>query len=330
MIIVRSPLRVSLLGGGTDLPAFYKKRKGTVISFAISKYVYITINKLAESNDVLLKYSKLERVQRIEDIQHPIVRCALERFEVSGVDISITSDIPAGTGLGSSSSFTVGLIRALTEYKGLTLTKEEIAEKACEIEMIDLQEPIGKQDQYASSYGGVNQFVFNTNGKVDSIPILGEMELRAYILGNCLLLRIGSTRNSNSILSNQALALQQGTNLRAMSELCDLTEEFCSSLPLSISSLGQRVLESWSLKSQFAQRISNVDIENRIQTALNLGATGAKLLGAGQAGYLLIVFPSTQIRSNYLAHKSTYDDIIIPQIDNEGCKVIFRSESNEF
>lgn len=326
MIIVRSPLRVSLLGGGTDLPAFYEKSRGTVISFALDKYIYITINKLAESHDILLKYSKLERVTDIDQIQHPLVRSALRRFEVSGVDISITSDIPAGTGLGSSSSFTVGLIKALSEYKGLNFTKEEVAQIACDIELNDLQEPIGKQDQYAASYGGLNHFIFHTNGEVEVSLLDGRSELEAYIANCCLLVRIGTVRKSSSILAEQSERARNGTNFDSLNGLVEITNRFCNDLPASIESLGPLLNESWELKRQLADGVTNIEIETTLQEAITIGATGGKLLGAGQSGYVLLTFPNQSIRQRYIDRYPNSSALVLPRVDNAGCVVIFRSE----
>lgn len=326
MIIVRSPLRVSLLGGGTDLPAFYEKSRGTVISFALDKYIYITINKLAESHDILLKYSKLERVTDIDRIQHPLVRSALRRFEVSGVDISITSDIPAGTGLGSSSSFTVGLIKALSEYKGLNFTKEEVAQIACDIELNDLQEPIGKQDQYAASYGGLNHFIFHTNGEVEVSLLDGRSELEAYIADCCLLVRVGTVRKSSSILADQSERLRSGINHELMAELAEITDRFCRELPGSVGILGSLLNASWELKSRLSDGVTNDEIENTLLNARNCGATGGKLLGAGQSGYILLTFPDQQARASYVDQYPNKSAIVLPRVDNAGCVVIFRSE----
>lgn len=326
MIIVRSPLRVSLLGGGTDLPAFYRQTKGAVISFALDRYIYITINKLAESNDILLKYSKLERVHDINEIQHPIVRCALKRFEVAGVDISITSDIPAGTGLGSSSSFTVGLIKTLSEYKGLNLTKTELAEIACDIELNDLQEPIGKQDQYAASFGGLNYFVFHPSGEVEIPPLADTGILESFITECCLLVRVGTVRKSSSILADQSERLRSGINHELMAELVEITDRFCRELPGSVGTLGSLLNASWELKSRLSDGVTNDEIENTLLDARNWGATGGKLLGAGQSGYILLTFPDQQARANYIDQYPNKSAIVLPRVDNAGCVVIFRSE----
>ncbi len=329
MIIVRSPLRVSLLGGGTDLPAFYTKNQGSVISFALSKYIYIAINKLAESNDILLKYSKLERAQDIDDIRHPIVRNALKRFKVSGVDISITSDIPAGTGLGSSSSFTVGLVKALSEYKGEILSPSSLAELACDIEIFDLKEPIGKQDQYAASFGGINHFKFHQSGQVTNPELPDKNVLESYINDCCLLLRIGSLRRSSTILAEQSKKLQSGLNFDLMKNLADITEKFCKELPKSVTNLGSLLTESWELKGKLAPGITSDEIESTLRSALKFGATGGKLLGAGGSGFILLTFANTYLRGKYIEQIPNRDTTIIPRIDYDGCKVIFRSESNE-
>jgi D-glycero-alpha-D-manno-heptose-7-phosphate kinase len=328
MIIVRSPLRVSLLGGGTDLPAFYTKTNGSVISFALAKYIYITINELAESSDILLKYSKLERVQNIDDIQHPIVRSALKRFKLSGVDISITSDIPAGTGLGSSSSFTVGLIKALSEYKGIVISPSALAEIACDIELNDLQEPIGKQDQYAASFGGINHFVFHSNGQVSVSELSDITALEHCISQCCLLLRVGTVRKSSSILADQSERLESGLNFDLMASMVDITEKFSSELPESVATLGSLLTESWRIKTKLADGITNKEIEKILSSAIEFGAKGGKLLGAGQSGYILFVFSDSRSRGEFIEQLPNESAIIVPQVDKDGCKIIFRSEKH--
>jgi len=328
MIIVRSPLRVSLFGGGTDLPAFYTKIEGSVISFALAKYIYITINELAESSDILLKYSKLERVQNIDDIQHPIVRSALKRFEVSGVDISITSDIPAGTGLGSSSSFTVGLVKALSEYKGIVLSPSALAEIACDIELNDLQEPIGKQDQYAASFGGINHFVFHNDGQVSVSQLSETTTLESCITHCSLLLRVGTVRKSSSILADQSEKLESGLNFDLMAGMLEISKKFCSELPESVATLGSLLTKAWGLKTKLAEGITNNEIENVLDLAIEFGATGGKLLGAGQSGYILLVFPDSRSREQYVEQLPYESAIILPQVDKDGCKIIFRSEKH--
>lgn len=330
MIIVRSPLRVSLLGGGSDLPEFYSKAEGCVISFALAKYIYITVNDLAESTDILLKYSKLERVKKIEDVQHPIVRSALKRFGVTGVDLSITSDIPAGTGLGSSSSFTVGIVKALSEYSGLNLSQSELAEIACDIELNDLQEPIGKQDQYAASFGGINFFVFHQNGQV-SLPKLREKNaIENWIIDSCLLVRVGTVRKSTQILADQSSRLKQGVIFDSTKSLTNMVKKFESELPGSLKTLGSLLNESWQVKKKLAIGITNEEIDKTLNSAIEFGAVGGKLLGAGQSGYLLLVFPNRGKRVEYIKSLPIGSMTILPRIDSDGCKVIFRSEKNGF
>ena len=164
MIITRAPLRVSFFGGGTDLPSYFEAWDSEVISMSIAKYIYITGNSMFESSDILLKYSKLERVEKPFQLEHPIAREILKEFGINGIDIGVTSDFPAGTGMGSSSAFTVGLLKLVSERLGLNLAKLDLAHKACEIEVSRLNEPIGFQDQFASSFGGLNRFHFNKEG----------------------------------------------------------------------------------------------------------------------------------------------------------------------
>lgn len=326
MIIVRTPLRVSLFGGGTDLPIFYRKLEGNVISFAFNKYIYISINRILDTNDIALRYSKTERVRDVKDIQHPIFRSALSRFRISGVEISVNSDIPSGTGLGSSSAFTVGLVKTLSEYMGTTLTSDELAEIACEIELKDLGEPIGKQDQYAASFGGINNFIFLKNEQVLRRPINATELLEEYISNSSLLVRVGGVRNASSILKEQNSKLESGFNWQVLSKIRAASEDFCSRLPESLSEIGSLLNEYWHLKKSLALEISNQEVEEELEYAKKLGASGGKLLGAGKSGFLFLVFPDHTSRNLYVEIKSKISTVVLPKIDYYGSKVIYRSE----
>jgi D-glycero-alpha-D-manno-heptose-7-phosphate kinase len=222
----------------------------------------------------------------------------------------------------------VGLVKALSEYKGISLSPSAIAEIACDIELKDLREPIGKQDQYAASFGGINHFVFHQDNTVELMSLPEKKSLESCITECCLLLRVGTVRKSSSILSDQSEKLQSGLNFDLLENLAEITEKFCSQLPNSVATLGSLLTESWGFKRKLAEGITNEEIEEALQTAIRYGATGGKLLGAGQSGYILMVFPNTKIRDEYIKIVPTKSSIILPKIDEEGCKVIFRSEQN--
>ena len=174
MIITRTPFRVSFCGGGSDLPAFYEKHGGCVLSTGIDKYMYLSVHPSFRKEETILKYSKTEIVDDVKKIEHLYFKNILQRLDIQGVEITSTADIPAGTGLGSSSSFTVGLLHSLYSYKGKFVSKEQLAKEACEVELQDLGQPIGKQDQYAAAYGGFNFYTFNKDGSVFVEPLMME------------------------------------------------------------------------------------------------------------------------------------------------------------
>lgn len=254
MIITRTPLRVSILGGGTDLPSFFKKSPGTVLSFALKRYIYISLSQLAESKDIVLKYSKLERVESPELIQHPIVREAFLNYRLAGVDLSVSSEIPAGTGLGSSSSFTVGLIKAISLYSGENLTKVDLASRACNLEIDILEEPIGKQDQFAASFGGLNQFIFNQDSSVEIRSPRNQDELRAEITSRCLLVRTGTTRNASMILELLQRDQDSNSQYQKLSEMANLAFSFCNQSVSTLETLAEYMNASWEIKRACHQR----------------------------------------------------------------------------
>ena len=202
MIGIRTPFRVSFVGGGSDLKEFYSRSTGCVVSTSIDKYMYIFIHQYFD-NKIQVKYSETELVDRIDQIKHPIVREALKKFQINGVDINSIADIPAGTGLGSSSSYTVGLLHALYGYSSKYVSSERLAQEACELEIDLLKEPIGKQDQYAAAYGGLNKITFYADEHVNVEPIIMEPEILHELQSNLLLFFIGSTRKASHVLSDQ-------------------------------------------------------------------------------------------------------------------------------
>jgi D-glycero-alpha-D-manno-heptose-7-phosphate kinase len=293
MIIARSPLRISLGGGGTDLASYYEKHSGFVISAAINKYVYINLMQTFHSG-ILLKYSKTERVKNINEIQHPIIRETLKYFNLKSPKIEITSfaEVPSGTGLGSSGSFATALIKALTLFKKKQLSQIQLAELACHIEIDKLSEPIGKQDQYISVFGGLTSFSFLKNHKVitESVKI---SENRLYELQeNLLLFFTGYSRKASTILHSQNLKSKENdedmiNNLHYIKDLGFQVQK--AIIRGNIKLLGELMGEHWENKKKRSSRISNSKIDEWYNLAIKNGAIGGKVIGAGGGGFLMFV-----------------------------------------
>jgi D-glycero-alpha-D-manno-heptose-7-phosphate kinase len=288
MVGTRTPFRMSFVGGGSDLKEFYTQSPGCVISATINKYMYIFVHKYFD-NRIQVKYSKTELVERIANIKHPIVREVLTKFNLQGIDINSIADIPSGTGLGSSSSYTVGLFNALYNYIGKNYSKEQLAKDACELEIDILKEPIGKQDQYAAAYGGLNLIRFLPNGGVKIEPI--KMENKAYkqLENNLLLFFTGTTRNASDVLIDQRNnLLSEESKFDTLIQMTNLVEKAKTALIQSnLDNFGKILDENWQLKKSLSKKISNNDIENIYSLAKNNGALGGKILGAGGGGFAL-------------------------------------------
>lgn len=288
MIITKTPFRVSFCGGGSDMAAFYEKYGGCVLSTSINKYMYLSIHPYFNENQTLLKYSENELVDDIKDIKHKIFNCVLNDMGVSGVEISSTADVPGGTGLGSSSTFTVGLLHTLYSYKGKFASKAKLAKEACEVEIEKIGSPIGKQDQYAAAFGGLNFIRFNQDGTVSVSPIMMQGKTYRELQKNLLMFYTGTTRSANSILSEQKKNITQDDKNENLRKMCKLAEEMKESLEHNdLSNFGKILNDSWKLKRTLASGISNPDIDRAYEIALESGALGGKLLGAGGGGFLL-------------------------------------------
>ncbi|MEN6568368.1 MAG: GHMP kinase [Veillonellales bacterium] len=287
MIISRTPFRISFAGGGTDLRAYYSGGYGAVVSAAIDKYVYITVNKRFDDT-LRISYSKTEIVDNIEQIQHEIVRECLRLTEITqGIEITSVADIPAGTGLGSSSSFTVGLLNALYTFKGEQKSSEYLADKACQIEINRLGKPIGKQDQYAAAFGNINYFRFNPDETVLHEPVnLNENDMRK-LNKKLLLFYTGITRAAGDILSDQQKETKNKLEyLDRLREEADNLKNVLLTGGVS-SKIGESLHAGWLLKKQLSNRISNPMIDDYYWKARQAGADGGKILGAGGGGFLL-------------------------------------------
>lgn len=291
MIITRTPFRVSFCGGGSDIPQFYEKNGGCVLSTGINKYMYITIHKSFDDS-IMLKYSETEIVEKASDIKHLYYRQMLTDLGISGVELVSTADIPAGTGLGSSSSFTVGVLHASYAYLGKYVSKERLAREACETEIDKLKQPIGKQDQYAAAYGGLNFFKFNKNGSVSVEPLILGKNQYLELEDKLMMFYIGNVRSASAILREQIKEISNEAKEDNQKKMCELAYELRDELLLgNLDSMGRILHENWILKKSLANGISSEAIDNYYQKAMDNGALGGKLLGAGGGGFLLMYVP---------------------------------------
>lgn len=288
MIITKTPFRISFCGGGSDLASFYEKHGGCVLSTSINKYMYISIHPYFDPRYTMLKYSENELVDDISKIKHRIFNCVLNETGISGVEISSTADVPAGTGLGSSSTFTVGLLHTLACYQGKYVAKAKLAQEACSVEIDKLGSPIGKQDQYAAAMGGLNFIRFNMDGSVSVSPIVMKSDTYLKLQRNLMMFFVGHSRSANSILSEQKKNMGQEDKIDNLIKMCSLAEEMKGALENNdLSSFGEIMNRSWQLKRTLASGISNPEIDIAYETAMKNGALGGKLLGAGGGGFLL-------------------------------------------
>jgi D-glycero-alpha-D-manno-heptose-7-phosphate kinase len=288
MIITRTPFRISFAGGGSDLESFYSKHEGCVLSAAINKYMYIMLHPSFEENTTAIKYSKTEIVHDINLIQHPIVKQVLLDYGIKGIEIASMADIPSGTGLASSSAFTVGLLHAANVYKGKFKSQQDLAEEACLVEINELGEPIGKQDQYGCALGGIKFIRFMQDGHVEVTPILLSKKCIEQLHKNLLMFYVGGVHNANEILTMQSKNVSKKDkfdNLIKMTELAKQLRE--ALLSEKLDNFGQILNIGWRLKRELAEGITNPVIDKYYGIAIDNGAIGGKLLGAGGAGFLL-------------------------------------------
>lgn len=324
MIISRTPLRISFVGGGSDIASFYTHTSGAVVSTAINKYVYIAVNKQFDGR-ILVNYSKMEIVKKISDIENNLVREALKLTGVKGgIHITSIADVPAeGTGMGSSSSYIVGLLNALYAYQGKHANAEKLASQASRIEIDILKKPIGKQDQYIAAYGGFQYIKFNSNNSVSVDPIICKEKTKKNLESSLLLFYTGITRSSDLILTKQTSNMASQEDKRAiMNEMVMLAGKMKDALNNNnLDAFGEMLHENWILKKQMAEGVSSSRIDKWYETALKNGAIGGKLLGAGGGGFLLFYAPENK-------HKKIIDalsDLIYQDFsfDPQGSKIIF-------
>ena len=289
MIVVRTPFRISFAGGGSDLPDFYRREYGAVVSATIDKYMYIAIHPYFHQR-IRIKYSRTEDVDRIEDIQHPIVRECLALRDISpGMELASFADVPAGSGLGSSSAFTVGLLHALYAHHGESVAAEELARAACDVEIGRLGEPIGKQDQYAAAYGGLNLIRFHADESVLVQPLDLDAVARGEFESRLLLFYIGQERRAGDILGEQSRNMSDAGKFDRVRRMVRAAEQFRVALEQErFGDCGALMNEAWMLKRELAEGITNDVVESAYERALAAGASGGKLAGAGGGGFLLL------------------------------------------
>lgn len=327
MIICRSPLRVSLGGGGTDLPSYYRDHEGFLIAAAIDRYVYLTLHKTF-IDELIVKYSRMERVGHRSEVQHPIVREALAMLgvEEKNIELSSMADIPAGTGLGSSGSFTTALLKTLHTYQRNLVAPQQLAEEACRIEIDRLGEPIGKQDQYIAAYGGVTCFRFNRNGSVEAWkPALSE-ETVHNLEDNLLLFFTGYSRSASGILREQDQQSRKN-NDDMISNLHFVKKLGMDSLAAleagDLNAFGEIMNVHWQHKKKRSNQMSNEKINAWYELALKSGAVGGKLIGAGGGGFLMF-YAAEKMRLRHAMREAGLVEVRF-RFDHEGTKVIVNS-----
>lgn len=324
MIISKTPLRMSFVGGGSDLPAFYRKQRGAVLSTAIDKYVYVNVNKKFD-NGIRISYSKTEEVHSVDQIEHRLVRAGMQLLELDGgVEITTVADIPSkGTGLGSSSSFTVGLLHALNAFRGRYVSMEQLGADSCKIEIEICGEPIGKQDQYAAAFGGFNLIEFCPDESVVVSPLICDPKTVKVLEENTLLFYTGITRSASALLKQQSDDIANNEDkhrilIRMVQLAYDMRDELQNN---NVSAFGDILHENWMLKKSITSGISTSFIDDWYDAARNAGATGGKILGAGAGGFLMLYAP----KERHEAIKAALPDLRLIPIGFEslGSRIVF-------
>lgn len=323
MIISRTPLRMSFVGGGSDLPAFYRKFGGAVVSTAIDRYVYVTVNRKFDER-IRVSYSRTEEARNVGRIRHPLVREGMKLTGITGgIELTSIADIPSkGSGLGSSSTFTVGLLNALHAYAGRHAGAEQLAREACEIELDRCGEPIGKQDQYAAAFGGLNLIQFNPDDSVAVEPVICQPATIQQLQAHTLVFYTGITRSASAILKHQSAALAAERKKRDVTrKLVELAHTLCGELRKNrVSTFGEIIHEGWRLKKSLAGGITTEAIDGWYEKARRAGAAGGKLLGAGAGGFLMFFAPPEKHTAIEHALQLRRIDL---RFDSQGSRIIF-------
>ncbi len=321
MIIVQTPLRVSLFGGGTDFPGYYLEEGGCVLSTAIDKYIFVTIKKRFDEK-LRVGYTRTEMVDTVDEIQHELIREAFRKAGLrSGVEITTMGDIPSeGSGLGSSSTVTVGTLHAMYALQGRLVSAEQLAAEACEIEIDILGKPIGVQDQYIAAYGGFQFIEFTREGKIVPNRIGLSIEMKRTLDSNLMLFYTGLTRRAEVVLGEQKQNI--GDRLAILREIKNIAQAACRQVTAGcLDSVGELLHESWLLKKQLARQISNGDLDDLYERARKAGAIGGKIAGAGGGGFLLLYCPHERQESVRRALGNLQE--LHFRMEDDGTKVIF-------
>jgi D-glycero-alpha-D-manno-heptose-7-phosphate kinase len=323
MIISRTPFRISFVGGGSDMETFYSRHQGAVLSTSIDKYMYISSHRYFHKNQIQVKYSRTETVENINDLQHPLLREALRLTHINGgIEISSIADIPSGTGMGSSSAFTVGLLHNLYAINRKYVSHEKLASEACKIEIEILKEPIGKQDQYAAAFGGLNIIYFNQDGSVKVDPLYISNDIYQKLQDNLIMFYVGNQRKASDILSEQKQNASQEDKFNALKQMVGYVFEMRDVLYTGrLNDFGKLLHENWVLKQKLASKISNPEIDAIYNAGLNCGATGGKLLGAGGGGFML--FYCEKSHQNKLIETLKNYRTIDFKFERDGSKIIY-------
>ena len=333
MIISRTPFRVSLFGGGSDYPAWFRQNGGSVMGFAIDKYCYITLRTLPPffAHRHRIAYSKVETVDEISEIQHPAVRAVLSEFNINtGIEIHHDGDLPARSGMGSSSSFTVGLIHTLMAKQGRMATKRQLALEAIRIEQTVIAENVGSQDQIWAAYGGFNRIDFHRDDSFDVTPLIVPSERRKQLLGSMMLMFTGFSRYADKIAAKQIANLgNREAHIRKMVGMVDEAVAILADDGEPLARIGRLLHDSWRLKRELADAVTTPEIDAIYDAAMDAGAVGGKLLGAGGGGFMLFyVEPENQAKVRERLNTLIHVDF---DIDNSGSKiVVYEPDGLEF
>jgi D-glycero-alpha-D-manno-heptose-7-phosphate kinase len=323
MIVSKTPLRMSFAGGGSDIPSYYRQEEGAVISTSIDKYMYVTVNKKFDG-DIRLSYSITEDVEKVNQLKHPIVRNVLKYMNIpGGIEIASMADIPSkGSGLGSSSSYTVALLHALYAYQGRHVSKPELGRLASHVEINLCGEPIGKQDQYAAAFGGLNLIKFHTDDSVSVEPVICKSEVVSKVEESIIVFYTGRTRSASALLKEQSDNMNNIEKRILMKEMVQSAHDMKQILESGdIDSFGPLLDNNWRLKTQMASGITDPQIDFWYQSGMKAGAKGGKILGAGNGGFLMFFAPVEKHNDIVKAMKGLREVPI--SFDKAGSQIIF-------
>ena len=327
MIISKTPFRMSYVGGGTDIKAFYENEPGAVVSTSISKYMYVSLHKKFDEG-IRIAYSNVEEINSIEEIKHPLVRECLKLTDIAGgIEITSIADIPGkGTGLGSSSSYTVGLLNAIYEYKKYKTDLYNLASQACDIEINKCGEPIGKQDQFAAAFGGLKMYEFMPDESVKISDINCTDSFKNALNESNISFYLGSTRSASKILEHQIKVSSNQEKKLILRRMANIAREFASAIEESnFDSVVELMNENWELKKSITSKISNSFIDDVYETGIAAGAKAGKLLGAGAGGFVTFIAPKKSHNNIRNALKKLKE--VDLKMENDGTKIIFNSDN---